>query len=451
MARCRNDVLMSKIGMKKLTKLTEVDFSVYTDISSCVKAVTKNYKEVTAETASYNAHKRPDDLFNCLPEGCNNTGTLTLTGAVGEEVSAKFPILGDAFEFFAGLITYYVYLPATAGGKYTVTSSISDISETDSDVYTQTVTVTSEGFYPIVVDLSQVPTSETGAGWTASSNGINLEIAVRDDDALVAPIIGLSSIYVYDSIEDFEVNDIVKVGCVDEIGGDITVDPTDATCFGAEYDQNTIAVEKTVVGKSVTENYWKLNPLMRRGEKTVGWVPTTVELEVASTTIDGKSYGYVQLANMNLDECQFTSAQIADNCNVTDSTLRRVSSPIALNINEKQFIVLDGLTTAIEDAGKILFHESLIGQKVVISYPKIADVEHFEANENSMEGKRVRMTTTREQTDGTRVITIYNNVLITSFPDSISLEETTFEFTIKIERDKKGTDGNFFEVYRATE
>ncbi|MEI5994018.1 hypothetical protein [Candidatus Enterococcus mansonii] len=440
MTRCSNDTLISKIGMKSLNKLMEVDFAVLTDIDSCVKVNTKNYIDHTGTSAVYNVYSTPEDMFNCLAEGCKNSGTLTVMNAAGATSGASFGVNADATEFAAGVITYYIHFPAA--GTYGVETTISDIADqnqSDSDVYQKQVTVKEAGFQPVVIDLSKLPEAISGTGWMASENGIIIHVDVTPENATLSTI-GFSSIYVYNSIEDFEVNDVVKIGCIDEFAGELTVDPVEASCFGAGYDATSIAIERTLTGKSATANYWKLNPLMSKGTLTSGWVIQTAEKAVSATTIEGVDYGYVQLADMNMEECAFTSAAIADSCNVTESLLNRVNTPAVVEINEKQFIVLAD--------GKILFHKSLVGKDLVISYPKKVDVEHFVGNEDVLDARRVRMSFTQEQTDGVKQNYVYNNVLITSFPGTVNNEETTFEFTISVQRDK---NGNFFEMYRVAE
>ena len=77
-----------------------------------------------------------------------------------------------------------------------------------------------------------------------------------------------------------------------------------------------------------------------------------------------------------------------------------------------------------------------------------ADVEHFVGNENDLEYRRVRMSFSKMQTDKTRIVYVYNNVLITSFPETVNNEEGSFNFNISIQRDQ---NGNFYEKFRITE
>lgn len=447
--RCKNDTLMNKIGIRKVDKLTEVTFAVLQDADSCVKLNTKNYHAFEGNNATFNQYRVPEDMFSCLAEGCKNTGTLLVTGGAGATTSATFVIPSDSTEYVAGVVTYYLDLPVPDNYSVEVTiSDLKDTNQTNADVYDSTVTAEHKGFYPMVVDLSQAPQAQKGNGWQPTENGVMIKIAVTPADAATVSSIGFSSIYIFDSSEDLEVNDVVKVGCIDELTGEIAIDPADTTCFGISYDETSIEIERTLTGKSVTENYWKLNPLMHKGKKSKGWYIHTEEREVVPTVVDGRNYGLIQLPDLQLEECAFTKAQISDNCDVTTASLNRVNTPVPMVINERQFIVMDGTTTNKYDAGKVLFHSDIVGQKVIISYPKEADVEHFIADETQINYRRVRMTVQQEQTDDVHQVYIFNNVLVTSFPMTINNEETSFEFTLSIQRDKNGV---FFEEYRIIE
>lgn len=448
MARCKGDELLAKIGINKLDKTMEVDFAVLTDLDDCIKVNAKNYVGVqNTDTAAYNQYSVPSDMFNCLAVGCRNTGTLQLTGDSAEIMSAKYFLNHDARDIAGGAATFYLWFENA--GSYEVSFSVADAADqnmTNSDTYTKDVVVTGAGFYPVVIDLSEVPASVTGTGWTPTEAGAVFSVAIEVAGGTTGTPVtwGVSSFYFYGSTEEFEVNDVVKIACLTEISGDSTIDAVDASCWGGGYDPDSVAIEKTIVGSSVTPNYWKLNPLMMRGDKTEGWYLQSTSKEVAAVTVDGISYGYVQLPDMFVDECAFTTAAIADDCNVTDSQLSRLSSPVPVSLNERQFLVQDGAQGS-SVSGRILVHPSHVGRKIVVSYPKTASVEHYVANDENLNFRRTRMTYTVTQTDGVKNIYVFNNVLVTSFPGTINAEETSFSFTISIQRDK---DGNFFDQYR---
>lgn len=463
MPRCKNDALLNKIGVKKLDKLTEVDFSVLGDADSCVKMNAKNYTDLGnfITSTSYQRLNIPKDMFSCLPEGCKNTGTLSVSLREGSVIgTVGYDIKADATEFYAGVLTYYVW--AEEPGEYNVMTNISDIrGGNHSDTYKTTLkSANGKEFMPVIVDFSRAPWARNERGWEASIDGVHLEIDVEIPQN-EAPVFdsyidfGLSSFYIYDSLEMLEINDVVKIGCLDDFSGDITIDAADASCFGSGYDPSSISIERTLTGKAATPNYWKLNPLEQKGDRTDGYFIHTIQREVRP--IDASQFGdfyefdkfgVVHLGDMYTEECGFTTAQLSDNCNVTSAELNRVNSPIPLEVDENQFIVLDGKHTDPKYAGMVLVHKDLIGEHIIVSYPKQADVEHFVGNENDLEYRRVRMSFSKMQTDKTRIVYVYNNVLITSFPETVNNEEGSFNFNISIQRDQ---NGNFYEKFRITE
>ena len=449
MIRCNNDLLISKVGVKPLNKTIEVDFSVLTDAENCVRINTRNYlkdPEFILGSPTFNVLNTPPDMFACLADGCKNTGTLMLTSdAPNADVEARFINRSDATEFVAGVITYYAYFPTA--GKYelrTIISDVTDRTQQNADVYVTEVDV-SVGFYPVIVELSKAPQSIAGSGWTATERGVTIGLSAVAVTTGLVTAVGFSSIFFYNSIEDFQVNDTVKVGCIDEFSGEFTLDARDASCFGVEYDTESIAIERTITGRSVTPNYWKLNPFTKRGELTQGWLPRTVELTVVASD-DFAGYGTVDLPDINPDECGFLLASVAHNCRITEGMLNRVNTPKPVQIEKNQFIVLDH-TVVGGEPGVLLFDEELVGETVMISYPQLVEAEHFVGNSSDLEARRVRMSIVKEQTDGVKQHYVYNNVLVTSFPDSLSDEETTFDFTISVQRDR---NGNFYEMFRVS-
>lgn len=448
MGRCSNDVLMSVIGIKQATKKTEIKFNVLTDVDRCMFVNTRDYI-ASDGTAVYNKFRIPEDVFNCLAEGCRNSGTLMLQGAADTPMSATFQVKYDATEFYQGLVTYYVDFPEA--GTYTVTTTISDINnptQTNSDAWTQEITVTEAGFRPIVVDMSKVPTTVTGNGWIENEAGATMKVTITAADETVIGNYGISSIYLYDSIEDFEVNDTVTIRCLSEITADLTIDAVDASCFGAGYDEDSTSIEYTITGSAIEPNYWKLNPTASKGDLTEYWMQANDDREVKSITIDGIDYGYVQFPDMYVEECGFVGAQISEGCNTHEKMLTRVNSPVPLDITEREFIVLDGTTTDSSFAGMILFNSDLIGQRVTVTYPKRQTVRHTFASDEAVNERRVRMIIPFKTTGGQEYMYQFNHVLITSFPMMIGIgEDTTFSFTISIQRDK---DGRFFNLFEKT-
>lgn len=427
MGKCKNDKLMSKIGINKIDKeRMEVSFEVLRDLPDCKKINTKNFFATTATSNSYNFHDRPADEFVCKPSLCNNTGTLTpINTTASPSVSYRVPY--DAREFAAGLLTFYVKKVSSASADIVVKlSAIGDT--TNYDEYT--IPVVGEGFKPVVIDLSTAPTEEGGTGWQVNENGCELTITVPTGT-------GLSSIAIYDDVRDFETSSVVKVGCLSEVGGAIDLAVATASCWHSGYDTSEKpTIEKTITGNSVTPNYWKLNPMNGKNKITKSFINATFEKEL--TLSDDGKYAIALLPDAKEDECGFFGSTLADVCDFSLAQMERLTVPVgSIDLDEGHFIIGDNPT-----GGKIAYYsKELAGQNVIITYPKVVDVDERIANFENVDEVRCRMSYTQTLTDGCVVTKIFDNVLITSFPDTINSEETEFSFTINIQPD---VGGNYY-------
>lgn len=458
MSKCNiNQIIANKVGYNKLDKTTsEVNFNLSQDIDSCVKINTKNYIAYEGTTAPvYSRLAVPQDMINvCQSFGCKNSGTLMITTkATGEDTStvnsasATYTKATNAVLFSGGVMYFYVDFPKA--GTYTINVTLGDIKDTDltnADKYTQTVTVTSEGYQPITVDLAVAPGEEEGSGWTPSTQGITVKIEVSVTGADASGIIGLSSISFFEDIDDLANNEVVKLGCLTGIEGDDTIDALEEMCLGAKYDTSTSAIERTITASTWTPNAIMLNPFIHRTEKVDGYYIATIEATV-NTSTDHEGYGEVQLADSYIEECGYIYASIADSCNVNDAILKRIVNPNLMNLDERQFQVINSkLNPNITFEGSVLyFNKELVGKTVIISYPRSAEVEEFVANEHGINDRRVQMSYTKVQSDGVVEVHEYPNVLITSFPQSISNTDNEFSFTISVQRD---VNGDFFKVMK---
>lgn len=433
MARCNLDALLDTIGEKKLTKQEEVTFTTHRDLPDCRKINTKNFVEVSGDY-TWNKYGRPANRFECMRTGCANTGTLMMASA---NETVLYHAAYDATEFAAGVMTLYVMPGAGVTYPIAVTAKISNEKAlTNADVYTVSIAetaVTDDGFVPVFIDLSTTPSSVEGDGWTASTSGAYIQLSADK-------VVGYSSISIFESIFDFEINDTVKVTCLSEVGGSFDVDALEATCLQAGYDDSVSAFDYTVTGNKVSPNYWVLNPMMGKGERTEGYYPNTVEKTVES--FNNGAYGYVRLPDVYQDECGYFAVEIVDECNITDAYLAQLSIPVLANVDEGHYQIIrndDGTTD-------VIVNKSLIGKEIRIAYPQAVDIENeMVADTDNLNTVRVRMTVPRTTTDGVRYLLVFENVLITSFPATINTEETEFSFTISIQRDK---DGVFFRRQR---
>ena len=436
MARCGNEALLKLISNKKLDENTRVRFSVRSDLPDCRKIDAKNYVAIT-QAGSYNKYDRPVNRFECGRQGCLTSGTLTTVDAAD---TVTYRAMFDATEWAAGAVTFYVKPDANANYPITVTAKIGEkdtFDDTDTtgdsfDVYTVELTadqVTDDGFIPVLIDLSKAPAQVVNNGWEAKATGAYIQLSATEP-------IGISSISIYDSLDDFETSHVVEIGCLSSIGGTYDIDMVTGACQDPQYNKvDTLTFPMS--GTQATPNFHLLNPMYGKGKNVKGFENVTVEKTIEA---DGER-GKITLADANADVCGFISVQIADSCDVTDAMLNMLSIPTPVDIDEGHFQVIrnqDGTTD-------LLFNKALIGMDVLVAYPKAVDIEETVVNSDNLGSVRVSMSYEAKTSDGTKYVYIFDNVFVTSFPAAISSEEAVFNFTITIARD---ADGNFMRIQK---
>lgn len=445
MGRCKNAVLLHKIGTPKIDDFLEVSFSLYSDVTNCVSINTRDYTDISA-LDHYAMYDRPANQYDCDGGVCTNTGTLYVdvddSDCGDNDAFATFYKAFDATEYASGVITMYMNGTFATGDKAVV--KISDASTfADADVYEVTLgDAATDGYVPVLVDLSATPASTEGSGWEASNSGAYIEVSVMNGSTYKA--FGVSTISFYKSLYELAMNAIVKIGCLSEVGGTFDVGALEETCLSSGYDKTSIAsgIERTITGKQMTSNYWMLNPLtgMNRfagnAETTLGY-----KIETVKKTIGDE--GTVEIDDMSDETCDFIGAQIDDHCvTPTADMLYRIQSPVAVTLSYDQFQVL----TNDEGVATFYFSTDLAGKDVLITYPKKVELkERIVGNSDNLGEVRVKMSYPWKYEDGTEEIHTFNNVLITSFPASITNEESEFTFTITIFPD---ADGNWFTTQR---
>lgn len=416
---CGTEDLIKKITNKKLDKAVEVSFSVLGKLPDCkridaqdvLKVLTSGDEPITTGI-DYNPYNIPANSFECHGDECVNTGTL-YPGQSGAKAFYFLPY--NAVDFANGIITFFV--TGFTGAK-NVTLTISDTEAmTNADVYTVSAKGVAGEFTPVAIDLSGVPTSTVGTGYTAADFGAYINIAVADANA------GISSIAVFDSIKDFEVNNTVTVGCLTEITGDDAIDAAEASCDDPGYDlTNPVSFERTIVAMRVTPNYDLLNPVMGKGESTKGQ-----ELVKVTKTVEADGdLGKVTIPDLSLDECGFVT--VMSDC----ATLKRIDLATRIALDDEQYNII-----ANEDGTSTLYvNAHLVGKELFITYPKDVEVEELIADERNVGGVRTAMRVPFAEENGRHGYYIYGNVLVTSFPVSLTQDNTEFSFTISVQRQK---------------
>lgn len=434
MAKCKNEKFMSTIGVTKLNKNVEVDFDVQRNLPDCQKISAGKHVSTTATSPRFDRFRIPKNQFECMQGSCVNSGTLMLTA--GAETVYKFKL--NASEFAAGVLTFYA-LGTTGNAEVTISDTV-DFTNADKYIIDLADMAHGEdGYTAVVVDFTQTPT-DVGTGWSGTGEAIYVKIKL-------SAATGLSTIAIFESMDDFAVSTHVIARCLTGVDGSFDLDVAEETCFkSGKYDTSDLSgIEKTVSFKAITPNYWRLLPMYRKGSLTTAWDKETVEVTVKALT--GTEYGYVTLDDMDQDECGFISIQALYDCresqNVSDALLERLSIPSKVDMDEDHYQLIDNG----DNTTMILFNAVHIGRDVLISYPKKVDVvDSFEITDEMVNEVRTRMTYVKCHTDGSKYRFVFNNVLVTSFPDALTEDDDAeHEITINIQRD---ADGKFGYAYR---
>lgn len=426
MARCNNEELIRKVSLAKLRKSTEIDLALLRDLPDCRIIKAKAFSAISG-TYTWDNYSRPTNRFECMPKGCSTSGTLNLQA--NETVTYRIP--GDAREVAAGVITFYV--KGTAPITATIKLSESD-TFTNADVYTVSVSaMLDDGYAPVVIDLTKEPSSETGEGWTADAlSYVQISLSAAG---------GISTLGFFESMEDFELNQTVKLSCMSSIGGTFDIPTIEARCAEAQYDENVNSVSFPVTAALVSSNWLFLNPLMGKGTADEGFMMTTIKKTVESYTTGGKTYGRIILTDA-AEACSFFAIQRVDGCD--PDLLTEISMP---TIQDFDIMHFQKIETA--NGVELIFNEALVGVEMLVSYPKTAEAEEYVLSTDNLNEVRVRMTVPymaeSSGVEGVKYVLVANNVLVTSVPFTVTDQDTSFPFTFTILRDQ---DGNFIHLYK---
>ena len=433
--KCKNDAFMRMVGVEKLNKSLEVDFDVQRNLPDCNRINAKKYVSTEAENPEYDQYVIPTNQFECLNPNCVNSGVL-----FNEGVKTIYRV-GAGENFSSGVITFYV-TEDVVSAKVTLSATEAG---TDAWSYDAVLGRAVNGFKTAVVDLSKAPTV-IGNGWTPSDAPTYIAIELTSDGVTVgsasvcsgaAVCTGLSSIAIFDDLEDFQTSTHVKVACLTSIDGSWDLDVAESTCFNNGYDTSSRPTfEKTVTGTKVTANHWRLNPLYKRGSATEGFDIVTEERTVKTYG----EYGSIVLTDMDQNECGFFSVEVAEGCAVQE--LDKLSIPLTIDLDGGHYLLVDNG----DGTTSVIFNKMYVGKKMLVSYPKRVDVEEFVISADDINEVRTRMSYVKTFTDGVKYRFVYDNVLITSFPDAITEDEGEFAFTVSIQPDAYGRYGRAFKI-----
>lgn len=463
---CNNLVTLPSITTNVLQNETKLVFDIQRRLNACACVNTRNYVPIGSSlvVTTYNKYQIPDDAFNCEPDNCINTGTLSGTiqppseGSTGGNLGVNFPIKYDATEYYSGILTFYVY--ASEPGTYTFSARIGDISQAyigsstqiNADVYIITKTFTEQGYQSVTIDLSSTPNNVIGNGWEVSTKGAMVQILFnRESLDLENPVtFGISTICVHDDISDFELGESAWLWCPTSITDGMTLTTIDTTCGPQTYDQSSYSEDVTFEASRVSPNFHTLNPLENKGAATESYFLERAEKAIKSVTINGVEYGKIDVPDLSNDICGFISATIPG-CDRFASVFHRIAIPTPTTLDDRDFQLLTS-AAGVDDDGVslenvLLFNAINIDEKVQIMYPRVydGDFEHYVYNTSNINRRTVRVYRELCYDDGTKEITIWKNVLVTAMPGSYSnTDATSWSITFTLRPDK---EGNWYEKF----
>lgn len=428
MPKCKNEVFLSKVGIEKLNNQVEIDYEIADDLTDCKKINTKKYYSTEATGSTYAAYAVPSNQFECMKTSCVNSGTLYNNGA---ETVYKIDENGE--EYAAGVVTFYV-----TGAGSSATIKLSEASTfTNADSYTvdlSNISAGADGYKAVIIDLSQTATV-IGDGWTPSVTGTFVSITITGGSSTT----GISSIALFDEMEDFAISNVIKMACLQSIDNTWAFDMAEASCFSGGYDIDAFeGFDVSITGRAITPNFMFMNPLAKKGKETESWTSETIQ---ATAEANG-SYAQVILSDMYQPECRFISIQRADLCTTFDSQLHRLSIPTSVALEEDQFILIDngdGTTT-------VLLNAVHAGKQLLISYPKKVNVEEWVFTKDRLDSVRGALSYVKCY-KGAKYRFVYDNAYVTSISDSISTDaEQDIEVQFSIRKDAQGRFGRAYRI-----
>lgn len=425
MARC-NEELFRLLSQKKVAEADEIELRVKRKLNDCRRINAMNPVAVTG-TPAPDMYRRPLNRFECNRKGCVNTGLLMMAAA-NDTATYKTT---DSTEFANGVVTFYVYAEGTTF-PVAVTFKIGDEQAmTNTDVYNVAITqdmVRDDGFVPIIIRLDDPPASQEGNGWTPSAVGSYIQVTADQ-------IVGYSSFSFQQSLDDFELYDIIKLRCITNAGDDQSLSVLEEKCQDAEYDTNVNTIPFSVTANLVSSNYLRANPMYARGTDTVGFKIQTIRKTVEAYTVGTQNYGRIILSDANQAECARIAVQYQDDCDAM--MLTAFSVPVITAIDQGHFLVIDND----DGSTSIIFNEGHVGREFLISYPKTMEVKKSVYSTDFLNDAEASLVWTRHLSNGTEIVDVFDNVFITTFPRNITDTTSAFTWAFSIAR---AADGNFY-------
>lgn len=374
-------------GYGKQDKSNVVIARVSEGINYLTEMSTKQWRAITTGTLGFfDPVTLPPDMIRCNEVKCHMSGTLWVTPNSGK-IAVKYQIRGDYTAAAFGL--HYLYLTYLGNDQLKVTAKVSsydDYEQANSYSFTDIVkhnTFNENDFVVAQFDFADPNkiAAQTGTGWTPSNHGITIEYTVEHvngNDTFLSEQIGISSIKTICSREELHKADNVLLSCLTSIAPNTSVDATDARCFGAGYDPTSVSVEWTIEATTRSNNDWWINPLERRGDKTIAGIPTTREFVVEEKVVNGKTFGYFELSDLYAG-CNSVIISVGEDCR--GYYLEPLNTPRIAEVSQEEFITLYNPN---DDFGGTYLNKNHIGKTVLVTYDAEQEVSHIIADDTKL-------------------------------------------------------------------
>lgn len=435
----------------KLKDQDTILVSVTDMLSSCVKitagSIIKNLSGMDEAVSIYNASNVPADAFGCSKNKCYNTGTFQGpvsaqgAGTGNQVIIGDFRKNFDATLYGGGIVTAYVLLP---DGDHKVSLEIADYTEqnyTNSNTITKTVHATKGGtngsyLYPVEFYLGDLSDTK-GTGWTANTIGATLRILIDGANLQANDLVGVSSFAFYESTEDLRINQTIFFKCVDTWGDNQNFDVIEGQCSQSEYNSNSGSITFNMTVNQWTPNFRFLNPTWYESDENEFGIPHTITRTAAQGTGELANYAVIQVSDMAEGSCGNTYIQ-TPGCANNSSALRRVSSPVPVELQPDEFQILTTDYNGVESQGTILVDKQWAGQELNVIYLQKHTARVSKITNEFREFNVTIMAPFRRK-DKTIEYHYYENAFMTTDVNSISrTDETNKELQFTITADENG-------------
>lgn len=442
-------------------------------IDYLVEYNSKNYYVIDNGTLQmFDPTTLPPDLVRCNESKCHMTGTLWVTPEVGATVendekslylnnAVQYAIRGDFTTATFGYLFFYLDYMTEKFAQIDVT--IADIDDYDfENSYTYRILKNKEKMYPgfevmqvAFGDHTQI-TSQTGNGWTPSDRGIRIKIDVKttrpiatdpdkrnDINSYAGTTVGLSSLKVICDKSELHKSDNVILSCLQSIQPDISVDATDASCFGQQYDKDSASVEFSIEARTRSKNDFWINPFERKGDQLIAAIPKTVVKTIEEVEIvngDKKEvYGRFRLPDL-AEGCNSIIVSLGQECE--GIYLEPLQAPSVTPVDETEFVAI--YRPKEDDFGVVYVNKRHIDKKVLVTYDAETEVDHFVADAEKLDSFETEFIVPITQNNGIKEYVKFYALVTEHSTEFTPTDEASLSLTLQVVR----KNGKFYDRFR---